>query len=843
MLPNGEQLASNSTTNLPIVSLPDLATQAYIVPELDKILISIKQLTNVGCSATFERDDATVTYQGKTILHAPLNPASGLWEVRFPIHGHHPEPQYTCNAVITGSTIAQRIAYYHACCFAPALSTWCDAIDAGFFHSFPELTSKLIKKHPPQSRAMHMGHMDQARAGVQSTQPIKYQPSSGQRRQLIAEIVPCTSFNATTYLDLPAPFLLKSSRGHKYLLIVYDTDSNYIFAEPITSREGPTIKTAYQRVVETLTAKGFKPELTITDNESSALLKTYMISQGIEYQLTPPDVHRRNAAERAIRTFKNHFVAGLCSLDPLFPLNLWDRLLPQALLTLNLLRTSNVNPLLSAHAQLFGAYDFTKHPIAPPGTRVIFHVKPNKREPWAPHGTDGWYLGPTFEHYRSWHLYNPSTKAEVFSDTVAWFPHTVTMPTASSAEKVDALIHDLIFTLRNPSPPSALSPLTDNQLATLLNLADIFKQNTEPIDIPEPAPRVVTADFDALEPIAQEDIARIDDPFLEVHTPEPRVGPITQTEPRVETPHTSTRSHPRVGQSSSQPITTYANYNPNGPQRRRQARKSKLAATPLAVTNRFQALYEDDNHDDENNVDEIHGDNGSDDKTIHTSNTIRQSRHTPRPNNQRTSRNKPTTTGHLHQDEDNDEDAAQPPLLRGHIPGMRKRLRHSTRHAPAYRFDHRTHRRIPLEAPELPHLPNLFPTQQHHANAVTTSLSHRKLLQGPDADEWSKATSLEFGRLAQGLPGKVEGTNTIFFIAHGLMPSHKRATYFRVVCTHKPLKPEPYRVRGTVGGDKIDYPGDVSAPTVDATTVNILLNDVVSTPDAKCVPVTLKISI
>jgi len=45
-----------------------------------------------------------------------------------------------------------------------------------------------------------------------------------------------------------------------------------------------------------------------------------MKKEEVEYQLVPPHVHRCNAAERAIRTFKNHFIAGLCSLDNAFSL-------------------------------------------------------------------------------------------------------------------------------------------------------------------------------------------------------------------------------------------------------------------------------------------------------------------------------------------------------------------------------------------------------------------------------------------------------------------------------------------------------------------------------------------
>jgi hypothetical protein len=80
----------------------------------------------------------------------------------------------------------------------------------------------------------------------------------------------------------------------------------------------------------------------------------------VDYQLVPHHWHRHNAAKRAISTFKEHFVAGLASVDPYFPLHLWDRLLPQAELTLNLLRTSIQHPQLSAAAQYHGKVDYNK---------------------------------------------------------------------------------------------------------------------------------------------------------------------------------------------------------------------------------------------------------------------------------------------------------------------------------------------------------------------------------------------------------------------------------------------------------------------------------------------------
>jgi hypothetical protein len=76
--------------------------------------------------------------------------------------------------------------------------------------------------------------------------------------------------------------------------------------------------------------------------------------------LCPPHCHRRNAAERSIPTFKENVVAGLSSVDPNFPLHLWDRLLHQAEITLNLLRTSILHPQLSAAAHFHGLIDYNK---------------------------------------------------------------------------------------------------------------------------------------------------------------------------------------------------------------------------------------------------------------------------------------------------------------------------------------------------------------------------------------------------------------------------------------------------------------------------------------------------
>ena len=142
------------------------------------------------------------------------------------------------------------------------------------------------------------------------------------------------------------------------------------------------------------------PSTYIMDNEASYELKNCILKHKLQYQLTPPHMHRINAAERAICTFKNHFIAGLATIDNKYPIREWDRLLPQSELTLNLLRKSRTHPHLSAYALLYGTFDFNRTPLAPPGTKVIIHDKSTKRVSWAYHGQIGFYIGPAFEHYR-----------------------------------------------------------------------------------------------------------------------------------------------------------------------------------------------------------------------------------------------------------------------------------------------------------------------------------------------------------------------------------------------------------------------------------------------------------
>jgi hypothetical protein len=95
--------------------------------------------------------------------------------------------------------------------------------------------------------------------------------------------------------------------------------------------------------------------------------------------------------------------------------------------------------------------------------------------------------------------------------------------------------------------------------------------------------------------------------------------------------------------------------------------------------------------------------------------------------------------------------------------------------------------------------------------------------------------------LAQGVGGRIEGSNTIFFTPRNAVPRGKFITYGRSVVDIRPNKTETHRVRLTVDGNLIQYPGDVSTRSEDLTTLKCLWNSTLSTEGGKYMCLYVKI--
>eukprot|EP00957_Ditylum_brightwellii_P205286 15343203-Ditylum_brightwellii.AAC.1 len=151
---------------------------------------------------------------------------------------------------------------------------------------------------------------------------------------------------------------------------------------------------------------------------------------------------------------------------------------------------------------------------------------------------------------------------------------------------------------------------------------------------------------------------------------------------------------------------------------------------------------------------------------------------------------------------------------------------------------------IPSDLPQLVNhikeICNKYPWKsplEEQANAVvdpTTgkSLEFRHLIKSQDKAIWSTSMANEMGRLAQGVGNRIKGTDTIFFIKHDQVPQGKIPTYARIVCDIWLQKEETHQTRIIVGGNLVNYQGNVSAPTAELSTAKLLFNSVISAPNA-----------
>ena len=267
---------------------------------------------------------------------------------------------------------------------------------------------------------------------------------------------------------------------------MYSYDANYIFAKALPNRFGSTIRDAWLDSHKLAQSNGYAPKLHIIDNECSSHIQAAFTKHNVDFQIVPPYSHRRNAAERAIQTWKNHFIACLSTVDPTFPLTEWDRLIPQCNLTLNHLRSSRRQPKLSAYASIHGQFDFNRTPLAV----ILMYETPSQRRSFAAHGLTGYYVGPSTDHYRCYKVFLSATDSTRDAVTLEWFPHTIPYPTVTHDTYLRQTAEDLLALLK-PQNKENLSDLTFGSpiFNAYVKIAQILKRaTTRPTPTSEPTP-------------------------------------------------------------------------------------------------------------------------------------------------------------------------------------------------------------------------------------------------------------------------------------------------------------------------------------------------------------------
>ncbi len=160
-------------------------------------------------------------------------------------------------------------------------------------------------------------------------------------------------------------------------MILHNVESNSLWAEVLKNNTEGELILAQQRALDHMKRCGIVPKHQTLNNQASMAYKTAIETSKMTYQLIRLDDHQQNMAEKAIQTFKNHFVSILSRCAPTMPMHLWCQLLPQVKLQLLLLQQSRVNPNMSAYAHLYGQHNYNKHLFVPIGMKALVHDKPH----------------------------------------------------------------------------------------------------------------------------------------------------------------------------------------------------------------------------------------------------------------------------------------------------------------------------------------------------------------------------------------------------------------------------------------------------------------------------------
>ena len=480
---SNQVVRSTHTAFLDWPTMPASTRQGHVFSEFGSSLISVPMLADAQLTTTFTSRGVFVTRdlgdpQHTDVIMQGGRNARGLFELplsyTIPSAMASPPPAVAAVAsveddvnghfdvlrdVLEGTTYAaigsaysslriersaaQLMRFYGKTLGNQPDSTIQAALDDGLLDMFPGLTSKRWRAHPPNSIDTAKGHLDRLRKNVGSTAPPPYNPhviplptgtSAEDNPPVDSDLHPeevrrtppssCTPIFTARYsvaalhCDNTGNIKIKSTYGNQSVLVMYSECGNYIHMEPMPSATATAFVAAYTRGFQWFRSRGIYPEFVRLDNQTSVELDAFFRLNHTGTDLVPPNNHRTLKAERMIRTAKNHLIATWSGMDPDFPSASWDDTIEAAELTLALTRKSGV-PGVSAHQYLNGKYDYSSHPIAPIGTKVLTYNDCDDRASWAQHGVTAFYVGTSFRHYRAFRVVVESTHRMRVSDTVS----------------------------------------------------------------------------------------------------------------------------------------------------------------------------------------------------------------------------------------------------------------------------------------------------------------------------------------------------------------------------------------------------------------------------------------
>ncbi len=257
-------------------------------------------------------------------------------------------------------SVTEFVKFWHAAYGSPAVSTFLAAINKSFI-PVPGLTSVKVRCHPPDSLATAYEHLHATRKrlrstkkaltpGVQANIPISNDNlesiSQPREKSIWFEIHDVRVGRA--YSDATGAMPQRWRLGALYQIVFSTkTPTSYTSKCPRVAADQVCLLYCNERSSSSLIVV---PTSTCPHGERM---------RGGHQDLVGHHTHRtgthaccpaphEQGRERAIRTWKDHFIATLASTDPECPLLLWKYFVEQAELTLNCMRVLPVHRSLSA---------------------------------------------------------------------------------------------------------------------------------------------------------------------------------------------------------------------------------------------------------------------------------------------------------------------------------------------------------------------------------------------------------------------------------------------------------------------------------------------------------------
>jgi hypothetical protein len=272
--------------------------------------------------------------------------------------------------------------------------------------------------------------------------------------KLLATIHPSSIFrDAALFSDLAGRFLVTAFDGSQYIMI--SQYKAYIHVELFPSRTEASLASAFVRTYQFFKDLGHQIQFQVLDNECPASLLRFFQQQHVTVQRVPLNQKRTNKAERAIQTFRRHFLLVLVGTHSNFHINQWHHLLPQTEVTLNMLQDMDVSAYHGLHRK---PYDFISRPMAPCSTLLVAHDPVRKKRD--NYGRMGFYLGPALTHYGSYHCFITDINATRICGSVMFYPTPLVLPGASRFDQFLKLTERLISYRRRVATSRARHSVT-----------------------------------------------------------------------------------------------------------------------------------------------------------------------------------------------------------------------------------------------------------------------------------------------------------------------------------------------------------------------------------------------